>query len=251
MTRPVLFRGDSLDQRGLSVCGPHRGRTFVQHAISDGLIARFADGGRSHYTTGTDEVDLVLAHVGYDRGHPEADLAYHSPLISFATEESTAWRFANRSGKALQPCRPEEATHFLWRFEPDLEEFRGRTLPGIYEFQYSESHANVRRHLNDALERGLAESAAGGSLPCAALAAWLVGGAVVGQHAALVIHVPTLVNSWLVEGKDRRLVANARMRGERDDEWLVYPCDALPEGGTDARLKMNAHLFLHDCRKLA
>jgi len=176
-------------------------------------------------------------------------------MISFSTQMDTAIGYSNRNNKDLAPCQPEEATHFVWRFYPQLEEIQippGSPLPGIYSFRYLESHVNVQTYLNEALARGLLDLAVGGKFPSSPLADHFVAKAPsAGEHVALLIHVPTVAASRLVEGKDERLVANARERGSRDDEWLVYPCDLLSGGGMDARLKMNAHLFLHACMKSA
>ena len=176
-------------------------------------------------------------------------------MISFSTRMETAIGYSNRRTKDLAPCQPEEATHFVWRFHPQLEEIQippGSSLPGIYGFRYVGNHVNVQTYLNEALARGLLDFAARGRFPSSALANHFVAKPPSGgEHVALLFHVPTVVSSPLVDGKDERLVANARERGLRDDEWLVYPCDPLSGGGIDARLKMNAHLFVHAFMKSA
>src|SRR5713101_2835261 len=43
---PTLFRGDSLPRSPRPLADPgHRGRTFPDHYITDGLVAKHADGG--------------------------------------------------------------------------------------------------------------------------------------------------------------------------------------------------------------
>ena len=49
-------------------------------------MAKFSDGGLSHYLDGRNLLDLVLAHVGYESNIPEQELAYHSPMISFSSK---------------------------------------------------------------------------------------------------------------------------------------------------------------------
>lgn len=236
--------------RRLDPNAPHRGRTFVQHALSDGLAARFADFGKLNDLARHEQVDLLLAHVGYDRGEPEADLAYHSPMISFSTNEMTAMGFANRPGKTLCACSPAQATHFIWKFTPALVPklgFKGTILPGVYEYRYRENHENVLAILEEHLHDGLRSWADGGAFPVKQIAAeMVVRSANNDMHAALVFDVATVASSRLVDGKDARLVENARVRGQRDNEWLVLPCDLMPDGLQPvSRLRMNEDLFLH------
>ncbi len=168
MTQPVLFRGDSLAQRGLSETGQGRGRTFIEHALANGLMARFADLGRSYDLEGRDDIDLVLAHVGADPDQPEAQLADHSPMISFSTASETAFVYANQEDRHLERCQPDDATHFVWRFEPGLEAVpspRGNILPGVHAFRYKKDHVNVRSYLGGCLAVSTISKAGGNFQP--------------------------------------------------------------------------------------
>ena len=63
-----LYRGDSLPAVVYNTSARRRGRTFAEYFCGNGLMAKFADGGRSALLWGRDLLDLVLVHVGYDVG---------------------------------------------------------------------------------------------------------------------------------------------------------------------------------------
>lgn len=138
---PTLFRGDSLPPPVLNANS--RGRTFADHYATDGLLAKAADGGRSQDLNRSPE-QLVAVHVGYrTNNQSESYAAYHSPLISFSSEESAAWHFLDRTAKkSFTDCRIDDATHFMWK----LSGVRARPLsPGRFRFEFRASTANVDR----------------------------------------------------------------------------------------------------------
>lgn len=147
----TLFRGDSIPPAGGGGVD-HRGRTFADHFCGNGLMARYADWGRSRDMVGRDLVQIVLEHVGFDRGQEETYRADHSPLLSFSTLPDTGMRFANRRLKALEECNFEEATCFIWRFTPTITE---SNQPGAYFFRYQADPKNCRKLVGEKLRRGI------------------------------------------------------------------------------------------------
>jgi hypothetical protein len=62
------------------------------------------------------------------------------------------------------------------------------------------------------------------------------------------------VNSFLKNHNnpsiDKNVLNQAKEFAERDDEWLLYPCDPMPDGlGVSARLSLNKDLDLLDWLK--
>jgi hypothetical protein len=116
-----LYRGDSIPRSVRQSSVRERGQTFARYFCGNGLIAQFSDGGSSYLLEGRGLLDLVLAHVGYELGKPEQNLADPSPLISFSECVDSAFRSSNRKQSVLEPCEFYEASHFIWRLDTTLE----------------------------------------------------------------------------------------------------------------------------------
>lgn len=242
----ILFRGDSIPHAGGASHKDHRGRTFAEHFCGNGLMAKHADLGNPRDLEGRGLVDLVLEHVGVDRGEEETYRTDHSPLLSFSTDRDTAIRFANRKAKDLETCLFEDATCFLWRFEPTLHTWR---TEGAYLFLYKADPCNCRSLVAEKLERGTATLLETGDHHAFGMALMerLVHEHAVADtstHQAFVVDVPRFLAAANLSGHDDRLVKNALHRCRRDAECLVMPADPMPDGmDFDARLQMNASLF--------
>jgi hypothetical protein len=245
-TRTIaLYRGDSLPPAG-GGGAEHRGRTFAQHFCGNGLMARFGDGGRSRDLTRRDLLQVVLEHVGYDRGQEETYRADHSPLLSFSTSPDTGMRFANRRLKALEQCHFEKATCFIWRFAPTLH---ASDQPGAYFFRYRADPRNCLEIVGEQVRRVLDELITGGddlAFGQAFMQQIVLSSAAVDPktHTAIVVDALSFLQSADLSARDQRLVDNALTRCGRDSEWLVMPADQTPGlAGPDARIWMNASLF--------
>jgi hypothetical protein len=143
-----IYRGDSVPNG----CGrgTHRGRTLAEYCISEGLFAKFADKGSNSFLDGNDFLDMVLAHVGYEKNTPEEIFSYHSPFLSFTACLSTAQKFSfSRAKKSAEfkECDFAEATNFVWEldFEKDAEEEQ----PGVYKLDYKSSSVNFVKYLEN------------------------------------------------------------------------------------------------------
>ena len=243
----TLYRGDSIPFSGGTGAASkaHRGRTFAEHFLGTGLMARHADGGRPSDVGRRDLIDLVLEHVGYDRHGEEATRAYHSPLISFSTSQEIGMTFANRSMNDLERCDFEDASYFLWRFEVELVPWKHA---GSYCFEYRADPVNCSSLAAEQLARAMPLLDDGDLWPFGkALGAQIaLAHAAVDTHThvALIVDVAVFLQGSDLARRDQRLVKNALDRSMRDDEWLVMPADAMEDGrGFDARLHMNARLF--------
>lgn len=249
-----LYRGDRFPLPILSTRGRHRGRTFADHFCGNGLMAKFADGGISRLLERKDLVDLVLAHVGYDVGRPEQELADHSPLISFSEDKRTAFGFVDRTHSLdLEECLFDDATHFMWQIEIALPSPR---QPGLYEITYEADPVNCMALVEQQLTRGVSREVNSGNFDSIAkslMNAVAMAHAAEDQrmHYARLIDVLTYVNSQDVSGREARLVNNTLQRADRDREWLLYPNDLMPDGhGFSARFTMNRHLAVHSCYRV-
>ena len=242
---PVLYRGDSLPPQVTATNREHRGRTFAEHYVTAGLLAKSADGGLSLHLNRRLPI-LVATHIGYrltDDGERYA--AYHSPLISFSTEAAAAWHFLDRtSSKRFEPCALEDATHFMWKMEGASVEEIG---PGHYRLRYLASTKNV-----DRFRSNLVEAVQQGDLGKLdkALAAQIVHGYVQQDntmHTADVIDAVRYLDAVdATAGVDDELLKRARIFADRWSEWLVYPMDEPPDlRGYSARLSLNEYLDLH------
>lgn len=242
---PNLYRGDSLPPAVVASTREHRGRTFAEHYITEGLLAKSADGGLSRHLNRPLPA-LVATHIGYRlTNEDEKYAAYHSPLISFSTEPASAWHFLDRtSKKEFAPCELDEATHFMWQLEGARVEQIGA---GHYRLTYFASTTNVdrfRHKLVTAVQRGdLAKLKQ-------ALEAQIVHGHVQQDqemHTADVIDAVRYLDALdATAGLDAELVLRARKFAARWSEWLIYPRDVIANlRGYSARFSLNKHLDLH------
>lgn len=246
MLLPTLYRGDSLPQPVLTVNAKHRGRTFAEYYVTEGLLAKAADGGRSNDLRRPLE-QLVAIHVGYrTTNDSESYAAYHSPLISFSAEESAAWHFLDRTAKrTFSPCQLDNATHFMWK----LSSVQARLIsPGHFRFEFSASTKNVDRFREELV--GAVYDGDLSKLP-QALATQIVHGYVQrdpGTHVADLVDVETFVGKLNSTRHDinPEVLSRAREFGSRWKEWLLYPMDVEPGlQGFSSRFSLKDNLDLH------
>lgn len=239
---PTLYRGDSLPKPVLTADAKHRGRTFAEYYVTEGLLAKAADGGRSSDLNRPLE-QLVAVHVGYRTTNDrETYAAYHSPLISFSTEPTAAWHFLDRTEKnSFEPCRFDEATHFMWK----LTSARARLVsPGRYRLEYRASTKNVDRFREELV--GAVHAGNLTALP-RALATQIVHGYVQADsrmHIADLVDVPAFLQTVDASQHriDEELLERARTFGNKWAEWLLYPMD-VEEG----LIGYSSRFFLNDC----
>lgn len=251
-----LYRGDSLPREVAAANSRIRGRTFADHFIGNGLMAKFADGGTSELLLGKSLLQLVLEHVGYESGTPAERLSDHSPFISFSMSEACAFAFSERKEKKrlrLQPCHLDEATHFVWELEIDMERDVKKVKPGQFDLEYSANPTNCSSFIEEELRRGIQKEVTTHdpwALACA------LGKYIACRHAtadssihrAVLVDVVSFVCEQDTSTFDNQLVRNTIERATRDHEWLIYPADLMPNGqGVSARFTMNRHLGVYGC----
>ncbi|MBS0183908.1 MAG: hypothetical protein JSS39_16090 [Nitrospira sp.] len=249
-----LYRGDSIPAGMISIAREDRGHTFANHFCGNGLMAKFADNGSSTLLRGKDLLDMVLSHVGYERGEPEQGFSYRSPFLSFSQYEAAAFSFAERTGrKALEPCPLEDASYFVWELDADLP---SEAEVGRYELVYRASSINCRQLVADQIRRGLEREAAtrdGHDLMMGLmnLAALSHADADPRDHRAELIDVVKYIQKYGATGHDQRLFRNSLERAGRSHEWLLYPTDPMEDGpGVSSRFAMNQHLRVHRCYRV-
>ncbi len=240
---PELFRGDSLPPLVRGANARIRGRTFADHYVTDGLVAKFADGGLSRFLDWPLHRQIA-AHVGFPKKRHEQDVYFadHSPFISFARTEEAAWHFLDRShAKRFVGCDIGLATHFMWRLsDVDAEEIE----PGRYRMLFRASTAHVKRFRIEGEQRLLA-----GDLSSlnADLTRVIVHGHIDADetaHRAEVFDVVRYLSAFNTGIADD-LLESARRLGEKWDEWLVRPMDNVQElRGHSAKLPPSVHLDL-------
>jgi hypothetical protein len=218
-------------------------------------MAKFADGGSSRLLHGRDLFDLVVAHVGYERGTPEQDLAYRSPMLSFSEDIDAAFGFAERSqSKELEPSTIEDATHFVWQLETPLTP----RSPGHYAMQFKTDPVNCEQLVRDQVPRAMAAAHRDGDLAGIARVVGSIGVMDMARqdsslHYAELVDVVTFVKAR-VAGRtevNERLVRNSLTRAARSREWLLYPMDAMADGpGYSSRFPMNQHLRVFGCYRV-
>ena len=254
MKKVVLYRGDSLP-KSVTHMQNYRGRTFANYFCTNGLMARFADGGSSRLLYGLDALDIVLKHVGYDKNYSEEELAYHSPMISFSEMPGAAFQFAERTErkrKKLETCDLHDATHFMWRLELELGE---PEEPGLYPFRYKADPENCNQIISEQLHQGQLLQVQTGDMnkigqSLLALAVMSHALSDESEHHADLINVVEFVSERNTKGREKRLVENTLNRASRDMEWLLYPKDSMPGGqGYSSRFVMNKHLSVYGCFK--
>lgn len=241
---PTLFRGDSLPPDVVSPGKPHRGRTFAERFPTEGLMAKFADQGRSVWAKLPLPM-LVAHHIGYELGSEGADVSYHSPLLSFSPRREKAFEYSERrpgKRRRLIECPQHEATHFVWKLEGILATPAGRGH-GLYAFEYEASSVNVAQYLNDARRRLVSgdRSALGPTLVQTIVHGHL--DADKSPHQALLIDAVLYLASPACGDVPPTLRERARERAANAEEWLLFPCDPMPDGvGVSARFVPNKHI---------
>jgi len=239
--RTILFRGDSIPANPKK---SEKGCTFCEYYLGNGLLAKFADGGGSNILQGRDELDMVLAHIGYEKGTPDEKFSFHSPMLAFTSSEDVAVTFMDRTGKKhFEECGFENATHFIWKLEFDLPDTK---TPGRYELYYEKSSENVMPFIIDKLRNGYTEEAATGNPNTLANALGELLAAANSpetQYRILIFDAGTFLKSQDTSRKDQASMERALVRSSRDKEWLIYPCTPMPDGtGVSSRFQMNKYL---------
>lgn len=249
-----LYRGDSLPHVVLTASRKSRGKTFADYFCGNGLSAKFGDRGHSDLLRGKSLRQLVEEHVGYivssdpKKPTPSERLALFSPMLSFAPSRDRAFEFAERNEKKrlnLEECPFENATHFVWELDVDLP--TAATSPGVFEFIYYADPHNCRDIVERQLGEGIAEISNGGAatnLMAALGSAFAMGHAEAdaSPHFARLIDATTILADDR-HGADPVVLERARKFATRDDEWLLYPSDPMPDGcGLSATFVMNMHL---------
>lgn len=246
MLLPTLYRGDSLPKPVLAKDARHRGRTFAEYYVTEGLLAKSADGGRSSDLNRPLE-QLVAVHVGHRNTNPrETYAADHSPLISFSTEATAAWYFLDRTEKkSFKPCRFDEATHFMWKLTNASVQL---VCPGRYRLEYRASTKNVDRFRDELVWATHAQDPT--VLP-RALATQIVHDHIKADnrtHIAELIDVRAFLQTIDASrhGIEEELLDRARNFGNKWAEWLLYPMD-VEEGlmGYSSRFFLNECLDFH------
>ncbi|WP_234264551.1 hypothetical protein [Hydrogenophaga sp. NFH-34] len=245
-----LYRGDSVPSNSGSGKAGDRGRTFAEYFVSNGLMAKFSDGGSCALLDGKDLIDLVLAHVGYEQNGSEKALAYRSPMLSFSECESTALKFTTGRRKAenFNLCSFEDATHFVWMLQVDLPE---ESSAGVFELGFEADAKNLNELIDDQLHRSRLRQAETGDMSLIPVAimnrasAQLAAGDK-SEHRAILVNVVRMLSAIKQEGRNPLLLSNTIVRASRDKQWLLYPSDPMPDGsGLSSRFPMNIHLHIH------
>lgn len=249
---PILYRGDSVPKTVRSQSDPlHRGRTFAELYLSEGLMAKSADGAiGKHLALDTDY--LIHTHIGYKQGtsddpSTEEWISKHSPFISFSTEKDSAMYFVDRTKKKnLESCAFENGEYFLWQ----LGEIPGvKIKEGLFALAFKTSTCNVKKFLTS----GIAAANAGSvEAALSILPTLIVHGHLDNDqswHQAILVDVVTYLSSnpsgptVSSDLRDRALT-----RAKKWSEWLLYPLDLMPDGrGFSARFPPNQYLDLVDC----
>jgi len=247
-----LYRGDSVPRCVTSSSSHGRGRTFAEFFCGNGLMAKYSQGGRPEMLAGKDLLQLVVEHVGYTPGTVSAELAYHSPMLSFTSSLERAFAFCERTEKKrlrLEGCPFEQATHFIWELDIELSP---TSSIGLYHLVYEADPANCREITEEHIRRGLIEEATTGNIHALAsgirdLLAQQHAASDEAHHHAMLVDVRRYVEHERLDGRlatrDQQLVGNCLERSRRDREWLLYPMDPMPDGyGLSGRIWMNRYL---------
>jgi hypothetical protein len=241
-----LYRGDSLPNAVFAERDPrHRGRTWAEYYRTEGLMAKFNQGGNG-WMDQKSLAWLVAAHVGYcavQGASEEKYSAFHSPMISFSERPDAAFYFMDRTQRAdFEPCELKEATHFLWKLDGiEADEVQ----PGRFDFIYDASTINVQRFL----------VSNGGQMPSMGDIAAAVVHKHINEdrspHFASLIHVERFLTRADCSSVVPAMRSETLRCAMRDAEWLLYPKDPMPDGrGFSARLTLNRYLDLeHWMRK--
>lgn len=234
---PALYRGDSLPAIVRATADPlHRGRTFADYFITEGLMAKSADGGRGEDLSKPHEY-IFLSHIGYLSNTPEQRISYHSPMLSFSSDIDSANYFKDRTEKKqFSNCELREATHFIWKILiKDVKEIKN----GLYEFTYKASTKNVEKFkisnpTNDNLIEAIAESIVHQHIE-----------EDVSTHVAWLYDAVTFIQKNNFTAYDQALVSRALQRAQDSSEWLLYPRSPMPDGrGFSARFTLNEQLYV-------
>jgi hypothetical protein len=231
----TLFRGDSVPK----TVRDQKGRTFPDFYKTEGLMARSC---QSNYPADLFKplAFLVAAHIGYEAGGEiEARINAYSPFLSFAKERDHAWHFLDRTGKKeFEKCPLEQATHFLWRLDLDLDALP-EVEPGCYEFVYRASTRNVDRFRDEKIKQ---VNAGDESAIISAVVMQLVHGHVaadMSDHRARVIDPVRYLASAPPSVVPAALRDRAIELARKWSECLIYPMDAPGPTGFSARFTLN------------
>jgi hypothetical protein len=245
-----LYRGDSLPP--CSTAKSNKGRTFAEYFISTGLMAKFADGGSSKLIEKKDIATMTICHIGYKNNSTEQKLSFRSPLISFSESIDIAKNFSTARSKINTPvaCAIDEATHFIWElsFEPTKPD-----APGIYTLKFKKDSVNLDNLLRDS-EREIIDSFNNPNQDLHLLMRRV--GNFVMQSTSLVNGNKDLSDNYAKIINAAEFIANSEFpqeyketakvafdRASRDKEWLIFPCNPMPNGyGFSARFPVNKHL---------
>ena len=237
-----LYRGDSSSPFAGNAETRNRGSTFPHRHLGSGMMSKFANGGLSGLMADKDILQLVIEHVGYIPNSDAQELAYHSPMLSFSSSWDCARAYCERRAKKrLEPCLPEEATHFMFRLDLDeAGDLVQDDSPGLFRLTYEADPVHCRGVSLEKFHRIYST----GSGPVGALAELLSQQHAASDerdHLALVVDVVRFVKgqppSRLAQC-DQALVTNTIQRATRDLEWLVYPVDGY---GRPGRFEMNSY----------
>lgn len=251
---PPLYRGDSVPSSIRNQKDPlHRGRTFAEKYLSEGLMAKSADGALvKHLELNTDF--LISTHIGYKQGtldEPSLEewISKHSPFISFSSKVESAMHFVDRTHKKpLEKCEFKDAKYFLWELK-DLPCVKLKE--GLFAFLYKTSSCNVQKFVKNDLEK-----ATNGSMEAALsiLPTLIVHGYLDNDeswHQGLLIDVVTYLTNNPIGNINKELKERALERANKWSEWLLYPTDPMPDGkGFSARFSPNKHLDLKHCYRV-
>lgn len=241
---PDLFRGDTCVPPGPKAAD--RGKTFADHFLTEGLMAKFADGGDPRWEQ-LPLPYLVAAHVGYlkcmegEKPSVEERISFRSPMLSFSETLEEAWYFTDRTEKKKFVVVPfAEATHFAWKLSGIKAQ---QVSAGLFRFTYTYSTKNVevfRLQLEAELQQGNLDNFH------RAVATGIVHENVrqdKDEHIADLIDVHAYLKANEADVKDKELLARALERAGRSREWLLYPRDPMKDGrGFSSRFGPNDHL---------
>lgn len=241
---PDLFRGDSCLALGANAAD--RGKTFADHFLTNGLMAKFADWG----DLGWEHLPLpylVAAHVGYLKSKPkekptlEERISFRSPMLSFSQSLEEAWYFVDRTEKKkFEVVGFTDATHFVWKLSGITA---SEVSTGRWRFSYRYSTENVeafRRQLEADLLAGKYDKFA------RTVATGIVHDHLQRDredHQAELIEVVPFLEANRASMENQLLWEQATERARRSREWLLYPRDPMEDGrGFSAQFGPNRFL---------
>ena len=251
---PMLYRGDSIPPRIYGLADEkHRGRTFADHFATNGLMAKFCEGGLLSWFQEPLPY-LVAAHVGYAKESREDGISRHSPFLSFSTREQDAFRYMDRRERSdLEACSFADATYFVWRLES--ETVANEVQPGVYALTFLAGLNNVRSFVEESVAalklNGSDDEFVFGSTIGQALVQSKIAADTTVHHAWLIDVASFLrANACFFRGRFADLGIRALANAQRDSEWLLYPRDEEPRlRGFSSRFQPSPLLHAHSWRR--